>query len=162
MMAITLDGKIAKNSAQFADWTSREDKQLFVKMSKECGVILMGENTFKTFPAPLKNRLNVVFSEAENNEELEGVLFVKGEPEAVLKDLESKGYNQALLGGGAFLNSLFLEKNLIDEIMITVEPKIFGQGLSLFSKDLDADLKLLKIEQINENSIFLHYQVLKN
>lgn len=161
MMAITADGKIAKDSAQFADWTSREDKQLFVKMSKECGVILMGENTFKTFPAPLKNRLNVVFSEADNNKELEGVLFVKGEPEAVLKELEAKGYQQALLGGGAFLNSLFLEKNLIDEIMITIEPKIFGQGLSLFSKDLDADLKLLKMEQINENSIFLHYQVLK-
>ncbi len=160
MMAITADGKIAKDSAQFADWTSREDKKLFAKTSRECGVVLMGENTFKTFPAPLKERLNVVFSEKENNLEMEGVKWVKGEPEKVLAELESLGYEKILLGGGAFLNSLFLEKKLINEIMLTVEPKIFGAGLSLFNRDLDADLKLLNVEKINENSVLLHYAVL--
>lgn len=160
MMAITADGKIAKDSAQFADWTSREDKKLFAKTSRECGIVLMGENTFKTFPAPLKERLNVVFSEKENNLEMEGVKWVKGEPEKVLAELESLGYEKILLGGGAFLNSLFLEKKLINEIMLTVEPKIFGAGLSLFNRDLDADLKLLNVEKINENSVLLHYAVL--
>lgn len=160
MMAITVDGKIAKDSAQFADWTSREDKKLFAKISKECGVVLMGENTFKTFPGPLKERLNVVFSENENNLEIAGVKWVKGEPEKVLTELESLGYEKVLLGGGAFLNSLFLEKKLINEIMITIEPKIFGTGLSLFSRDLEADLKLLKVEKINENTVLLHYEVL--
>ncbi len=160
MMAITADGKIAKDSAQFADWTSREDKKLFAKTSKECGAVLMGENTFKTFPSPLKERLNVVFSEKEDNEEIEGVKWVKGEPEKVLAELESLGYEKVLLGGGAFLNSLFLEKKLINEIMLTVEPKIFGAGLSLFNRDLDADLKLLNVEKINENSVLLHYELL--
>lgn len=160
MMAITADGKIAKNSAQFADWTSREDKKLFAKISKECGAVLMGENTFKTFPAPLKERLNVVFTENENNPEIDGVKFVSGEPKKVLEELESLGYEKVLLGGGAFLNSLFLEKNLINEIMLTLEPKIFGAGLSLFNRDLDADLKLLNVEKINENSVLLHYEVL--
>ncbi|MBN2854173.1 dihydrofolate reductase [Patescibacteria group bacterium] len=160
MMAITADGKIAKDSTQFADWTSREDKKLFAKTSKECGAVLMGENTFKTFPSPLKERLNVVFSENENNPEIEGVKFVKGEPEKVLAELENLGYEKVLLGGGAFLNSLFLEKKLINEIMVTVEPKIFGAGLSLFNRDLDANLKLLNVEKINEDTVLLHYQVL--
>lgn len=159
MMAMTADGKIAKDSAQFANWTSREDKKLFVELSKKHGVVLMGENTFKTFPAPLKERLNVVFSEQENPAEIPGVLWVKGEPEKVLEDLEKRGYQSALLGGGSFLNSLFLEKKLISEIVLTVEPKIFGAGLSLFNRSLDADLELLECRQLNENTVLLRYRV---
>lgn len=160
MMAITVDGKIAKDKTQFADWTSREDKKLFVEISKSHGVILMGENTFRTFPAPLKERLNVVFSENDNPEEIAGVKWVKGEPEKTLIELEKMGYKSALLGGGSFLNSLFLEKKLITEIILTVEPKIFGTGLSLFNKDLDANLKLLEIRNLNDNTLMLHYQVI--
>lgn len=157
-MAMTVDGKIAKDKTQFADWTSREDKKLFVEISKAHGVIMMGENTFNTFPAPLKERLNVVFSETDH-EAREGVKWVKGDPEKVLEELEALGYKSALLGGGSFLNSLFLEKKLISEIILTVEPKIFGTGLSLFNKDLNADLKLLEVKNLNENTLMLHYQV---
>ena len=77
MMAITVDGKIAKDKNQLADWTSREDKKLFVEISKQHGVIMMGENTFKTFPAPLPGRLNVVFSRADNPPPITGVKWVK-------------------------------------------------------------------------------------
>jgi len=160
MMAMTADGKIAKDKTQFADWTSREDKKLFVELSKACGVVMMGENTFKTFPAPLKERLNVVFTEDINKSETPGVKWVSGEPKPVLDELEKMGYTSVLLGGGSFLNSLFLEKKLISEIVLTIEPKIFGAGLSLFNKDLDADLKLLEIRNLNENTVMLHYQVL--
>lgn len=160
MMAMTADGKIAKDKTQFADWTSREDKKLFVELSKSCGVIMMGENTFNTFPAPLKERLNVVFTEDLNKPETPGVKWVSGEPKLVLEELEKMGYTSVLLGGGSFLNSLFLEKKLISEIVLTIEPKIFGAGLSLFNKDLDADLKLLEIKNLNENTVMLHYQVL--
>lgn len=160
MMAITVDGKIAKDKTQFANWTSKEDKKLFVEISKSHGVIMMGENTFKTFPAPLKERLNVVFSENENQPLIEGVKWVKGEPANVLVELEKMGYKSALLGGGSFLNSLFLEKGLISEIILTVEPKIFGTGLSLFNKDLNADLKLLEVKNLNDNTLMLRYQVI--
>jgi dihydrofolate reductase len=160
MMAMTVDGKIAKDKNQFANWTSREDKKLFVEISKTCGVVMMGENTFNTFPAPLKDRLNVVFTEDLNKQAIPDVEWVSGEPELVLEKLEKMGYTSVLLGGGSFLNSLFLEKKLISEIILTVEPKIFGAGLSLFNKDLETDLKLLEIKNLNENTIMLHYQVL--
>ncbi len=162
MMAVSADGKIAKDKDHFANWTSPEDKKLFVEVSKDCGVVMMGENTFKTFPAPLKERLNVVFTENPDQTAIPGVKFVSGEIENVLKELEDLGYTKALLGGGTFLNSLFLEKNLISEIMLTVEPKIFGQGLSLFNISKEADLKLLECKKLNENTVLLHYQFKKN
>lgn len=161
VMAVTADGRIAKGANHFPDWTSTEDKQFFAKTSKKHGVVIMGDKTFNTFPAPLKERLNVVFTLEKNPKEIEGVRWVSGEPENVLKELEEMGYESAVLGGGAFINGMFLEKGLIDEIAITVEPKIFGDGISLFKGDFDMDLELIDVEKINENSVVLKYKVIK-
>ncbi|PKM91670.1 dihydrofolate reductase [Candidatus Falkowbacteria bacterium HGW-Falkowbacteria-1] len=159
IMASSLDGKIAKNKDHFANWTSKEDKQVFIQTSKDFGMIMMGYNTFKTFPSPLKNRLNVVFT--ENKElEIEGVKWVSGEPEKVLEELKTLGFKKALLGGGTSLNTLFLQKKLINEIILTVEPKIFGSGLSLFKDDFDLSLELLELKQINQNSYLVRYKVI--
>lgn len=160
MMAITADGKIAKHDKHFPDWTSQEDKKLFAKISKEHGVVMMGAKTFATFPAPLPGRLNVVFTLEKSPPKVKGVKWVTGEPEPVLKELEDMGYKSALLGGGAYLNTLFLKKRLIDEIILTIAPKIFGDGLSLFNENFDINLKLLDIKKINENSITLKYKVI--
>ena len=161
MMAITADGKIAKNSNHFPDWTSREDKEYFFKVSKEYGVIIMGDKTFYTLPGPLPGRLNVVFTLNKNPEKIDGVKWVSGEPVKILRELEKGGYTKALLGGGAFLNTQFLEKKLIDEIILTIEPKIFGQGLSLFNKDFDINLNLIELKKLNENSFIVRYRVIK-
>ncbi len=160
MMAVTVDGKIAKSKDHFANWTSKEDKQLFVRESKKHGLILMGEDTFKTFPAPLPNRLNVVFSETEKPRQIDNLKYVSGEPELVLKELKDIGYSSALLGGGTFLNSLFLEKKLISEMIVTIEPKLFGQGLSIFSSDVDINLELLELEKINSQAFFARYKLI--
>jgi dihydrofolate reductase len=160
MMAITLDGKIAKDSQQFANWTSKEDKKLFVEVSNQHRVIMMGENTFNTFPGPLKNRLNVVFSRQDNPPVKEGVKWVSGDPKIVLDELQDMGYSSALLGGGSFLNSLFLKEKLISEIILTVEPKIFGQGLSLFNEDFDINLELQEMKKLNDNTIMLRYKII--
>lgn len=159
IMAVTADGRIAKSSDHFPNWTSREDKKSFAKISKEHGVVIMGDKTFNTFPAPLKERLNVVFTLEKEPKKIEGVKWVSGEPEDVLKELEEMGYESAVLGGGAFINGLFLERKLIDEIAITVEPKIFGDGISLFKGDFDVNLKLIDVKKINDDSIVLRYKV---
>jgi len=189
MMAMTADGKIAKTSDHFPDWTSKEDKKNFFETTKKHGVILMGEKTFFTlspkpknntsdtadkkgnnsgsfgegqaFPKPLPGRLNVVFTLEKNPSEIENVKWVSGEPEKVLKELENMGYKSAILGGGAYLNSQFLQKKLIDEIWITIEPKIFGDGLGIFGGDFNIDLKLISFEKINESSVVVKYEVLK-
>lgn len=161
MLAQTLDGKIAKNDCHFPDWTSKEDKQYFLDITKDSGVIIMGEKTFLTLPSPLPGRLNVVFTQNENPPKTAGVRWVGGEILPVLNQLKSEGYKKVILGGGAFLNSLFLEQGLIDEIIITLEPKIFGKGISLFSKDFDINLELLENKELNKNTIALKYKVVK-
>ena len=160
MMAITADGKIAKSSDHFPNWTSKEDKKMFAKISKKHGAVIMGDRTFFTFPKPLPERLNIVFTLLKKPPKMENVMWVKGSLKKVLKKLEKMGYRSAILGGGAFLNTQFLKKKLIDEIWLTIEPKIFGDGLGVFGGDFNVDLKLLDIERINEDSMVLKYKVL--
>jgi len=188
MMAMTADGKIAKSSDHFPDWTSREDKKMFAEVTKKHGVVIMGDKTFFTlapkpqknassntgskekndgsfgagqaFPKPLPGRLSVVFTLLKKPPKMKKVMWVKGEPKKVLKKLEKMGYESAILGGGAYLNTQFLKKKLINEIWLTVEPKIFGDGLGVFGGDFDANLKLKKVDKINKNAVLLKYKVI--
>ncbi len=160
MMAMTADGKIARSSDHFPDWTSKEDKKMFAETTKKYGVVIMGESTFKTFPKPLPDRLNVVFTLEKNPPKIENVKWVSGEPEKVLEELERGGYESAILGGGANLNAQFLKKKLIDEIWLTIEPKIFGDGLGVFGGDFNINLNMINIEKINEDSVVVKYKVL--
>ena len=62
LAALTIDGKLARNPAHFVDWTSREDKRIFASTTRRCGVVILGNNTYKTLPAPLPGRLHVVLT----------------------------------------------------------------------------------------------------
>lgn len=163
-MAATLDGKIAKHATQFADWTSKADKKIFVAETKKAGVIIMGETTYDTIGRPLPGRLNVVLSlEPEKRENIPDILeFTKKLPRELLADLAKRGFETAILGGGATINGLFLKENLIDEIWLTIEPKIFGDGISLFKgADMDLNLKLISVEKIDENVLQARYEIIK-
>src|SRR5687768_13483128 len=134
MAAVTIDGKIARHDSHFVDWSSREDKKLFFQTSKRAGVIIVGNNTFKTFPSPLPGRLHVVLTRSiEGTASVPGAIeYTSDSPERIVADLEARGYTEAVLTGGAQVNALFLQAGLIDEIWLTVEPLIFGQGIDLF------------------------------
>jgi len=164
IIALTADGKIAKTSSHGADWTSKEDKQFFVSKTKELGVVIMGSSTYLTINRPLPDRLNIVLTKSpEEYDSIHGVLeFTNQTPGKILKDLETRGHSQAAIIGGATINSLFLEAGLIDELYLTIEPILFGQGISLFSKDInESKLQLLDTKKLSDNVILIHYQVIK-
>jgi len=164
LMAITLDGKIAKHSTQLADWTSKADKKIFVEETKKAGVIVMGKTTYDTIGRPLPNRLNVVMSlEPETSKNISGVLeFTNTKPKDLVKELGERGFENIIIGGGATINGLFLKENLIDEIWLTIEPKIFGEGLPLFKgADVDLNLELIEVKNLDANVIQVRYKIKK-
>ncbi len=163
-MATTLDGKIAKGSDHGAFWTSKADKKLFVQTTQEAGVIVMGKKTYDTIGKPLPGRLNVVSTRqagelASDNPDL---IYTNKQPQDLISYLKNKGYDQIILGGGTTLNTMFLEQNLIDEIWLTIEPKLFGEGLNLFKDiNVDLDLELIELKQLTEDVLHLRYRVQK-
>src|SRR5947207_8764890 len=96
VVVVTIDGKLARNSAHFSNWSSPEDKKIFVSLTKRAGVIIMGHNTYKTLPAPLPGRLHVVLTRDTTGkvDVLGKVEFTNQPPERVLTDLQARGYTE--------------------------------------------------------------------
>jgi dihydrofolate reductase len=162
MMAMTADGKIGKDRDHFPDWTGTADKRMFARLSREAGVVIMGSKTFDTIGKPLPERKNVILSRnPERRSRWDNLVFSAEKPVDILRGLSEEGYSDAILAGGALINRLFAEAGLIDELILTVSPKIFGNGLSLFDGDVQFDLTLNRVEQIDEGSVCLTYSVRK-
>jgi len=162
VMAVTLDGKIGKSPDHFPDWTGREDKRLFARISRKAGVVIMGSKTFDTIGVPLSGRKNVILTRDTRREsKWDNLVFTDVHPRRLLAELEKEGYKEVVLAGGAFVNSLFAEENLIDELVITVCSKIFGYGISLFSEEISMDLELESVDRVGKNAVCLTCSVIK-
>jgi len=166
MMVTTLDGIIAKEKSQNVDWSSPADKKAFIEETKKHGAIVMGDTTYFLIGKPLPGRFNLILSltpDKFKDQEIPGSLeFFCGSPEETVAHLEGKGYQSAILGGGASTNAAFLKAGLVDEIIITVEPKVFGRGINFTEgQDLDMQLELLENKSIGDDCVLLRYKVLK-
>ncbi|MDJ0915720.1 MAG: dihydrofolate reductase family protein, partial [Desulfobacterales bacterium] len=149
IMALTLDGKIGKSPDHFPDWTGKQDKKLFAELSKRAGVVMMGSKTFDTIGKPLPGRKNVILTRRQNRKSAwDNLVYTSQDPGNILKELENEGYSEAILAGGALINSLFAREHLIDEIIVTISPKIFGTGLSLFAEAINMELELLELQKL--------------
>lgn len=164
IMVMTVDGIIARDPKHNpTDWSSAEDTKLYRQVTKDWGAIIMGRSTYDAIGQPLPGRLNIVLTEEDRPDQPGLLIHKKGDIKNILAELEDQGLKKILLCGGTFVNSMFLKENLIDEIQLTIEPKIFGQGLHLFDKiDADLDLELIEIKKLNDNTINLLYKVKKN
>ena len=168
LMATSIDGVIGEDDSQIStDWTSAADKKSFVTETKKHGVIIMGNSTFKTIGRPLPGRLNFILTsdpEKYQDKVQPGILeFFKGNPEEVIKELENRGFESAILGGGARTNASFLKDKLVDEIVINIHPIIFGQGLRITEgTELNQKLELLEVNDIGDQTVQLKYKVLND
>lgn len=162
LMAQTLDGKIGRNPGHFPDWTGKEDKRLFVRITKAAGVLIMGSKTYDTIGGPLPGRKNVVLTrDKSRRSDFPNLVFTGKPPREVLADLQAEGYTTAVLAGGTIVNTLFAREGLIDEIMLTICPLFFGDGIALFSEQVALELRLLKTETLGSDAILAHYEVIK-
>lgn len=157
VMAVSADGITARNSSEFVSWSSKADKKFFAKISKDAGAVIMGKNTFDTFTGILKDRLNIVLTDEDEISDDKDLLFYCGDLKKLLYDLFQKGFKEVVLGGGAYTNYSFYEEDLIDTIIITISPILFGRGFNLFSQPLEKRLKLLDFGKLDEDTVFLKY-----
>mgnify|MGYP001575330325 CR=1 FL=1 len=159
--ALTADGFIAETNDHAATWTSRADKQFFIERTKQAGVIIMGRKTYDTIGKPLSERLNVVYTHEAKPHDAENLIYTSLPPAELLKNLALKGYQEVAICGGASIYTLFLKAGLVDTLCLTIEPKLFGQGISLFTKKIAANLELREVKKLDEQVILLNYRVSK-
>lgn len=169
-MVLSVDGKSTKWDLPDQSWASEEDKLHLIKLISGNNLILMGGKTYETarsYIKPKTGKLRIVvtrdpqkFSADFIKDQLE---FTNEPIEKLVNDLETRGFNQMLLLSGEGLNKQFLESGLVDELILTIEPKIFGLGNGIVRETkFDLQLKLLNYEKLNDQgTLLLHYQVIR-
>jgi dihydrofolate reductase len=158
--AMTIDGKIARHSSELTDWTSPEDKELLTSLMDKSDVIVIGNSTYKTAEAPLSKRNCIVLTRSVPTTERRGDKLLFCNPDKVaLPDLLRPFGTVALLGGTQTY-TYFLQHDLLDELYLTIEPVIFGGGLSLFEGTIGGNvrLNLQSMKKLNDKgTILMHY-----
>lgn len=169
--ATSINGKITNGHQEDSFlWTSSGDKKYFSKLIKSSDLVIMGRQTYlvnrSKFDLTRKPLRLIIthhpqdFSQSTIPNHLE---FTSSTPNQIINRY-SKKYKQILIVGGAQINSLFLKENLIDEIYLTIEPLVFGQGKNLLKNIyLSRKCKLISLKKLSSSgTLLLKYKIIKN
>lgn len=162
-MAVTANGLIARGDHSVA-WSDAEWQE-YTKKVQETGAYIIGHTTYRMMKEG--GELDKIGNPAmcvliHSPREDEGAVMFAVNPEEALSKLEARGFTKAIVGGGAQCNAAFLKAGVVDEILLDVEPLMFGHGLSLFSTcAIEVPLELIETKKYSEHGIQLHYKVIK-
>jgi dihydrofolate reductase len=167
---ISLDGKLTRwGDEDIHTWSSEEDFHHFLTYRNKSDAVIMGRKMFDvirdTVDLNIKACRFIMTQHRENltDKNVPGKLeFVDSTAQEILDECKKRNYSDVLLVGGSQIFSIFAKENLIDELLITIEPRIFGDGHTIFEGKLDLELDLIKTEALNERgTLLLHYKVNK-
>ncbi len=176
----TLNGIISLGPKDRLDWGGKADKSHFRNRTLEVGTMIMGSNTFKAMGMKsLPNRKTIVMTSTPSDYssyQSEQLTFTSTSPIALLEELQNQGVGEVVVAGGANIYRTFLEAKLIDYVEVSIASKIAYGGIPAiklddvnFETDNNennveqnlVDLKFVKTEMLDENTILIRYKVLK-
>ena len=142
-MVMSADGKSTKGDGSPNLWASVEDQGFFHGLKTKIGVIIVGRKTYEAAGKP-------------DGDGIRRIVMSRDTGFTLPSDI-----NEALLVGGSELNAEFFRRKLINEIYLTIEPKIFGVGLPIAQGvQLEVELELINLKQLNRHgTLLLHYRV---
>jgi len=150
-IAMSLDGYIAGEYGELDFLSDLGDVDLgYDDFDARIDTVVMGSTTYLQVVNELSPDMwvyagkSTLVATSQDLPEDDNVEFVKdGIVARVLKEKEKPGKDIWLVGGGVLVSE-FVEKNLIDEYIITLIPVIIGGGIPLFLGGHEAlDLELI-------------------
>ncbi len=167
-MAISANGIIATETGG-EEFLSHENWEKFCELAKEFGNFVVGRKTYEAVKKwddgynfdDLVDIEKVIISE-DKNFKLDKGYTLANSPQDALAKLSEKGFEKVLITGGANVNSAFVKANLLDEIILNVEPVVVGKGIPVFApENFELKLKLISSEKSASGILTLGYNVLK-
>ena len=134
-LATSVDGFIADENGG-VDWLNDFNAEDYgmIEFFEQCGTAIMGSRTYEqalSFNSWFGKMEGVVFtSRTLPPFKNEVIKFVGGDPGPVVDELHKKEKDSWLVGGGQLITS-FIDLHLLDELIITVVPRLLGKGLAL-------------------------------
>lgn len=167
--AASLDNYIARPDGR-VDWLSSPE---YLMTDEDYGyhgfyaaidTTLMGNSTYRFIleqdvPFPYPDKTNYVFSRSAKNRDTEFVRFIYRDPVEFVGQLKQQTGEDIWLVGGGHINSLLLNNDLIDEMILTLFPLTLGEGIPLFHgkyKEVKFSLKKSKSYKSGIVQLILH------
>lgn len=161
-VATSIDGYIAGKDGN-VDWLFTEGDFGYQAFYDSIDTTLMGFNTFDFISQfeefPYEDKKNYVFTRRKRDTKDKPVEFVYGDVVSFIQKLkEEDGKNIWLVGGGQ-INSILLNANLIDQMIISIHPTALGDGIKLFKDERpnNFNFKLVKHEVFERGLVQLTY-----
>lgn len=165
-LAQTPNGIIARENYS-EDFLSHGNWTTFVALAERIGCIVCGRITYdqvKTWPDYTFDSVRarkIVVSRTRMGRLPEGYAVASTPRNAVAK-ARSLGYSRVLLVGGGTVNSAFMREDLVDEIILNVEPYVLGKGIRLFAEAaFEVQLRLVRARTLRKGIVQLHYRVVR-
>lgn len=167
-MAMSLNGMIASKNGD-EDFLSHANWESFGELAKKHGCFIIGRKTYEAVQKwsdynfdDIDAKLKTVVS-GGNNLKLDLPFLLANSPKDAIKKATAMNFESAILVGGSMINSAFLEENLIDEILINIEPVIIGSGIPLFTENtLEKRLSFIEAKSITDGILQVRYRVNRN
>ncbi len=165
--AQSLDGFITRHAEPGTAFTSSEDKAYFHTALAGFEAGIFGGETYRVSRDVIRTnrsglRLRVVLTRSPEQfaaDALPGALeFTTAEPAAIVADLTARGVRRCALLGGSQAHSRFLAAGLVDEVWLTIEPRLFGGGTPLLAGPTDIRLRLEAVERLGPHGLILKYR----
>lgn len=164
-MAASINGLIATEEGS-EDFLSDRNYQIMLDFLKEQDCLVYGNTTFKNviswgedYINALKDTTVIIFSKTNQTSNYKNVIYVDS-IEEFKKVCKEKNLNKIFVSGGAHINTLFLENNLANRIIINYNPYLLTKGINLFEGNyLEKELQLEKVVKEEEGIIQIWYKV---
>ena len=166
LAVVTIDGKIARNDSHYVDWSSREDKRFLKEELDASDVIIIGRKTFDTLRKRSRKisrsrRYIVLTHRVKKIIEHNNVLYCNTDTVSLDGIIRERKYRRVSVLGGAHVYQAMLKMGLLNEFYITIEPIVFGRGISLLpDSTVKRTWKLASARRLNRSgTLLLHYNI---
>lgn len=164
---MSLDGFLATKDDDLS-WLSVVEKEGedygYFAFNETVDTYIVGRATYEivikltggTFPPAEKHKCYVITRQERESEK--GVTFYNGNIDNLIAELKSEKGKNIYCDGGGQIAKLLMEKNLIDEYIISIIPIILGDGKRLFIGETPLiNLIALPSTQYKSGLVKLHY-----
>lgn len=167
-MACSINGLIATEDGN-EEFLSFRGWEIMLEFLKEYDVLIWGRKTWDNIVSWGEEYLNdlkpikiiILTSEENRKSEFSNVTYCNSINEC-LSICEKLGYEKLFISGGATVNNAFMEKGIVDNIILNYNPYVLNKGIPLFTGTyFENKLKLEKIIKEKDDIVQVHYSVIR-
>ena len=167
-MACSINGLIATEDGG-EDFLSYRGWEIMIELLKEYDVIRWGRKTWdnilswgEEYLKDLKD-INIIILSSKNTQrkEFPNVIYCNSIAHC-LEVCEDRKFEKLFISGGAKVNNEFMEKGIVDSIILNYNPFVLNKGIPLFTGSyFENKLKLDKVIKEKEDIVQIHYNIEK-